>query len=549
MANKEVGIYLLNKKKFENNSNDLIVQELVEKLTREIYKEVEIEEDCIDNYKIILLNKTSYSQDTWKDFWKCNITSSNIITSKQYANNFIALIYKDNNVFLIATNRAYHDITEYIVSFFGVSLVSYFFKDTDKIRSASYRNIMSNFLGGSEYLGEDYNATIDKYWDRINTNLMAELDKNRLYEELGLENNRKINKIRCDAKDNFTICSKIDLNQLICIIRKIDEITTNELIDKFNAIERVRDEQLIEKLNEEFITELYNKYIENKLDVCIVHKDMEKFFNSMGFGFQYNNTEICGTPNIPSNDDLKEMFTAINIDSKEDLKNKFKEIFLICYDDSQSAQLSDTIDAYLNMAIEFEGEEYVFQNKCWYKLTDNYIENLDKNFDFIKSSYEEKEVAFKPWNQEDEKNYIKKYRDKESYYMIHPRLEDGIEICDLLYVDNDNKELKLMYFKKGFGASTRDLSIQVAMGLKRFCSLVKEIDGRQKFYNKYIRDKNELSFEQFEEIVKKYGKNAIMVYKLTDGNTENSNIGKQSVVTAKNEIEMLGTSKFTLKCL
>ena len=379
MANKEVGIYLLNKKKFENNNNDLIVQELVQKLTKDIYKEIEIEENYINDYRIVLLNKTSYSQDTWKDFWKCNINSSNIITEKQYLNNFIALIYNENNIFCIATNRAYHDITEYIVSFFGVSLVSYFIKDTDKIRSATYRNIMSNFLGGSEYLGEDYHATIDKYWDRINTNLMAELDKNRLYEELGLEYNRKINKIRCDAKDNFTICSKIDLNQLICIIKKIDEITTNELIDKFNAIERIRDEQLIEKLNEEFISELYNKYIENKLDVCIVHKNMEKFFNSMGFEFKYNNVDIYSTANIPSNDNLKEVFTTLNIDSKEDLKNKLKDIFLFCYDD-QSVQLSDSIDAYLNMAIELEEEEYVIQNKCWYKLTDIYIENLDKNF-------------------------------------------------------------------------------------------------------------------------------------------------------------------------
>ena len=40
-----------------------------------------------------------------------------------------------------------------------------------------------------------------------------------------------------------------------------------------------------------------------------------------------------------------------------------------------------------------------------------------------------------------------------------------------------------------------------------------------------------------------------MVYKLPKGNKETSNIGKQSVVFAKNEIEMLGTCKFTIKQL
>ena len=36
----------------------------------------------------------------------------------------------------------------------------------------------------------------------------------QLFKEFGLENKRKTTKIRCDAKDNFTICSKIDINQL-----------------------------------------------------------------------------------------------------------------------------------------------------------------------------------------------------------------------------------------------------------------------------------------------------------------------------------------------
>ena len=53
---------------------------------------------------------------------------------------------------------------------------------------------------------------------------MAELDRKRLYEELGIQNKRKNSKVRCDGKDNFTICSKVDLNQLITIIQKLDEI-------------------------------------------------------------------------------------------------------------------------------------------------------------------------------------------------------------------------------------------------------------------------------------------------------------------------------------
>ena len=244
MSNKEVGIYLINKRKFkEYKNNDEIIVKLREEIG-ENYKEVPMKNDSIDGYKIKLYNRISYSKDTWNNFWTCVEDEKNIIIKETPANNYIAFIYKNNSIFCVTTNRAYHDIIKYIVYFFGVCIISYFIRDDDKIRSATYSNIMSNFLGGSEYLGEEYQATVDKYWDRINTNLMAELDKERVFKEFGLENKRKFTKIRCDAKDNFTICSKIDINQLIIIIKKLDEISTSELIDKFNTIERIKDENI-----------------------------------------------------------------------------------------------------------------------------------------------------------------------------------------------------------------------------------------------------------------------------------------------------------------
>ena len=184
MSNKEVGIYLINKKKFKGcKSNDEIVRKLKENLG-EKYKEIELEEKEINGYKIKLYNHISYAKDTWSSFWNIQEenNTSNVIREKP-ANNYIAVIYSSNNIFCVTTNMAYNDIIKYIVYFFGVYIISYFIKDEDKIRSATYNNIMSNFLGGSEYLGEEYQSTIDRYWNRINTNLMAELDRKRLYKE------------------------------------------------------------------------------------------------------------------------------------------------------------------------------------------------------------------------------------------------------------------------------------------------------------------------------------------------------------------------------
>lgn len=547
MTNKEVGIYLIDKRKFKNKSNDNIISEIIGNTKRK-YNMLEIENNKIDNYNIKLYNYISYSQDLWSTFFNCKTNDKELIKKDSISNNFIAFIYKEDNIFCITTNKAYNDIQKYIVYFYGVYIMSYFIKSEDKIRSATYSNIMSNFLGGSEYLGEEYQTTLNKYWDRINTNLMAEVDKKRLYTELNLKNKRKNSKVRCDAKDNFTICSKINIEELIKIIKKLDEISNDTLIDKFNNIERVKDEEIIKKLEENLLEHIYSKLIDKTLDVCIVHKNIDTFFNSMSYTFYNEGKNVYECDTIPTSQDILKVFEILEVNSKEKLLEILKKVNIMCWDSDSVVILSDSLKNYLNINIEIEGTNYIYQNKVWYKLTDNYINNLNEIFEMIKLNYSENDINFEKWNDETETEYINKYKDKDNFYKIHPRLEDEIEVCDLMYIDRKNKIVKLLYIKNGFGASTRDLAIQTTMGLKRLNSLMNSEERLKRFYNKYIITKNsKYKYSDFKSNIKSYCKNAIIVYKLNG--TEKSNIGKQSIIFAKNEIELMGKSKFSMKQL
>ena len=547
MTNKEVGIYLIDKRKFKNKSNDNIISEIIGNTKRK-YNMLEIENNKIDNYNIKLYNYISYSQDLWSTFFNCKTNDKKLIKKDSISNNFIAFIYKEDNIFCITTNKAYNDIQKYIVYFYGVYIMSYFIKSEDKIRSATYSNIMSNFLGGREYLGEEYQTTLNKYWDRINTNLMTEVDKKRLYTELNLKNKRKNSKVRCDAKDNFTICSKINIEELIKIIKKLDEISNDTLIDKFNNIERVKDEEIIKKLEENLLEHIYSKLIDKTLDVCIVHKNIDTFFNSMSYTFYNEGKNVYECDTIPTSQDILKVFEILEVNSKEKLLEILKKVNIMCWDSDSVVILSDSLKNYLNINIEIEGTNYIYQNKVWYKLTDNYINNLNEIFEMIKLNYSENDINFEKWNDETETEYINKYKDKDNFYKIHPRLEDEIEVCDLMYIDRKNKIVKLLYLKNGFGASTRDLAIQTTMGLKRLNSLMNSEERLKRFYNKYIITKNsKYKYSDFKSNIKSYCKNAIIVYKLNG--TEKSNIGKQSIIFAKNEIELMGKSKFSMKQL
>lgn len=216
------------------------------------------------------------------------------------------------------------------------------------------------------------------------------------------------------------------------------------------------------------------------------------------------------------------------------MKNAINKIQVICFGTDDNVELSENLNSFINIAIEHNGKEYLFQNKMWYQLTDNYINNLNNVFKFIKNSFLEQNIDFKKWNNETEEKYIDLYKDLDNFYKIHPKLQDGIEVCDLMYIDRENEEIKMMFFKDGFGASTRDLSIQVVMGVKRFISIIKDKDKLKKFYDKYVKVKDtQYSFEEFKKEIKSYSKNAVMVYKLPKSNKETSNIGKQSVILPK----------------
>ena len=549
MVNKEVGIYLINKRKFKEKNNDEIIEKIING-TGKKYNNIEIEDNIIDTYNIRLYNYISYSQDLWSSFFNCKLDNDDVIKKESASNNFIAFIYKENNIFCITTNKAYNDIQKYIVYFYGVYIMSYFIRDDDKIRSATYSNIMSNFLGGSEYLGEEYQNTLNKYWDRINTNLMAEVDKKRLYTELDLESKRKNKKVRCDAKDNFTICSKIDFKELIKIIKKLDDISNDSLIDRFNTIEKVKNEELIKTLDDSLIEYLYKRYKKGSIDICIVHKNIDDFFNSMSYTFYKDGKNLYEIDTIPTSEDIIQLFNRLNISSKEELNDNLSKINIICRDSDDVVLISDHLKNFINVNIEVNGYNYIFQNRIWYKLTDNYIDTLTEFFDMIKLNYEEKDIKFKKWENETELEYINKYNNVDNFYKIHPRLEDGIEICDLMYIDRENKVIKMLFLKQGFGASTRDLAIQTTMGVKRLNSMSNDDNKLKNFYEKYIKEKNKAyKYCDFKNDVKTFFKNAIIVYNLKGNQTEKSNIGKQSVIFAKNEIELMGKCKFALKQL
>ncbi len=91
------------------------------------------------------------------------------------------------------------------------------------------------------------------------------------------------------------------------------------MIDKFNTIKRVKNEKLEEELQHQLVNRIYNDYKNRKLDICIIHKNMERFFGSMSYSFMYDSDSIYGCNTIPNDEDLTIVFDKLKVKSEEDM--------------------------------------------------------------------------------------------------------------------------------------------------------------------------------------------------------------------------------------
>ncbi|WP_370942383.1 DUF6119 family protein [Amycolatopsis sp. cg5] len=281
-----------------------------------------------------------------------------------------------------------------------------------------------------------------------------------------------------EVKSSFVLRKKLDLSQLISLIREIEDLPapTPEQLRQLSFLDNlypVKSKQREDELKEEFIENFRLSIAgqgEIDLDICDPD-DVSRYYTGSNFRMSY--WPIEGDP--PTKEDIIEVLRKQyqeQLESKEaffDLVTTAKVRYSVDTDED-SDKVTKELYRLMHGQVDLEGQTYFLLDKVWYRSQGDFLENLKK--DFLFETFEAPDpiliteaLKFTPWTSGDEHAYNQRQAGFDGFYFgdkIFAVVDTGqVELFDLIKVDAGT--LYVIHVKEGFDASMRDACSQISV--------------------------------------------------------------------------------------
>lgn len=532
-----------NKKENTEYSTEYIVDFLLKEnrdyRLQELRKEINID---MKGFKTKIAYKPTPPTDTtWRNFFfEVLDKDSAMLKSKKQEESFMVFIYNENNIYSITGGFAFHKIESYLDSLFGIKILSGLINRNSKtIKGVSERNVSKSIMATTKMFRVDYSISQDEDFGKIYKEIVAQLDSEILEEKLGFKKD-EIKKVQCIAKTYFKITKSINIEKVYEIIEKIDNIMSQDIED-LNKVcilnnRNKKDKYMIKNLENILMDKLYNDYVGTEefcYDIC--DNDYQNFLLSGNYALQYNNY-IVQLSCYEKEDILKGISTIaidkkIKLNEKDNFKRLIQNIKILSFEeDVEHESTNSKLIKSISAEVEKDGNKYFIMEGSWFKITENYVSELNTklkeningriNTELITNKWNKKTIIDKKTEQPKEvyitetefmeNNFLK----EKEVIITHTKLIDNIEFADLIKIDNINRKVYLIHIKRGFDASVRDLSYQMMFSYNILQSV--KLQGN---YEKIERLYDELEQNEKDKITKedfiKLFKNNEVVYAFT----------------------------------
>lgn len=500
----------------------------------------------------IAYKPTPPTDTTWKNFFlEILDKDSAMLKSKKQEESFMVYIYNENNIYAITGGFAFHRIESYLDSLFGIKILSGLINRNSKtIKGVSERNVSKNIMATTKMFRVDYSISQDEDFGKIYKEIVAQLDGKILEEKLGFKKD-EIKKVQCIAKTYFKITKSINIEKVYEIIARIDNIM-NQDIEDLNKVcilntRNKKDKYLIKKLENILMDKLYNDYMgaeEFCYDIC--DNNYQNFLLSGNYALQSNNY-IVQLPCYEKENVIKgisaiAMDKKINLKVKDNFERLIQNIKILSFDeDIERESTNSKLIKSISAEVEKDGNKYFIMEGTWFKITENYISDLNKKLKESIGDRVNTELITNKWNKKTginrkteqiKEGYITETEFMESNFfkekdviITHTKLIDNIEFADLIKIDNMNKKVYLIHIKRGFNASVRDLSYQMmfSYNILQSIKLQGNYEKIEKLYDELEQnEKDKITKEDFVKIFKT--NEVIYVFAFNDETSKNRKI-------------------------
>lgn len=401
----------------------------------------------------------------WKSFFKNFVEDTATINTNPINMNesFVLFLYKKSTKKLYAISGGYGSFTiqNFVYDDFGINILIRIVsgKGNRILRSAKEFGITGGLIGIAKYFRHNYNFYENKNFGNIYREISASIDKDTA-RELGIDADCEK---QCIAKNSFKVNQSLSFQEMISLVKKLDEILQRDANFNVNDIKQIdvkKNEKLIKVLEKIVLDDIWDNKddvsaLNEKLD--FINKNFENFLQAKSYKF---------TRGVHENSDtlFEWIMHQFSMSSKiEFIKNIHIQTVRAMDEDDILTQ--DTVFNHLVYEIVDDGKSYFLINGKYYQITGNFKIALNRSCkDYIQENFIY--GLDKIWEDGDTEGvYNLLYKNELKTIILDTVTPENIEPCDILKYDNEY--VYLYHVKKGFNGSMRDLTNQVNIAANR----------------------------------------------------------------------------------
>jgi hypothetical protein len=431
-------------------------------------------------YYTYVYNETE-KDSYWKSFLPPVIAEQLDFTIQKLS--FVLFSIVNGNIFAIVGGGGIRVIKRYINHRFGLDFYEYLTDLKEEIISISTRGISGKLTAKQETFREG-----QKLIDTLNfTNIPSKISlflredlKDDIFDFIDFNNN----KVYLEICSYFNIKYKISFLTLHKLFIRMDEVLTTLDKKSLTSFIQVKDKNLC---NSTYRLELYRLLREDmmnffapgrgenpyRFDIDFLHpSNLQDFYECDKYELKARGQRLpFFTTNYKEKlyrEGLKYIYEELGVNNSQYDFNGIVSGIKVFGFVGDVRKTKAMFTQHITCEIKIENRPVFQIDSFWFKVKNNFIITInDICSRMINEHYLRSGIIDVLWDANiiDEDAYNSEYHNKPNYWVFDKALGQNIELCDIMYEDDEN--IYLIHVKTGFDAKIRDLGNQIQISANR----------------------------------------------------------------------------------
>ncbi|MBL7952803.1 MAG: TIGR04141 family sporadically distributed protein [Flavobacteriales bacterium] len=470
-----------------------VIQHIVDKHR----KTLERDDECGKPINSVSIDSTTYyiytfNQSEMESAWTAFLPQA-IINPEDFTVqtvSFVLFASINNTLFAIIGGSGMQVIKRYMNHTFGIDLFERISDPAnDIVYSIDSRGITGNLSLTKETYRNEQRLIDSLQFGRIPVHMRLLLRDVLMADVFNFLTVEDLTKVVAEVSSSFFIKYRMTFDETHALLHRLDEILQINQPKPLSLFVRERDKGLIES---NYRLGLYTRLRDDMmlkippgsdpsakgLDYDLTHPSRwDEFYECDTYKLIARNAEI---PFHTSEDRhglyraaLEYIYTSLEENTQFNFNSIISGIRVYGYRNGQQ-RTHAMFTQHLSCELEFGSRPLFLLDDKWYRVKGDFVETLTEECKAMIHAHGIADLRIDiPWPPDDldEEDYNQQYSSRANFMVFDRKLSQNIELCDLLYEDDQN--IYLVHIKKGFNAKIRDLANQILISSQRLWSDLK----------------------------------------------------------------------------